>query len=481
MRPPAGLVYMPKDVPRRGPSCIPQTFGLLVAASDPGAEVGATSLHFLARDWLTGLSHRVLDEDYASDQQLGDRQQDAARLLDSGRQHYHKLALDAAQRDLDRAAAVLEPCLPAMQQLGMEPWLEVQLLRASIHYHQGRFDEAAGVIQTMLLFGDPSGFAERKANLVSTLFRQFVGELQSPGGEALAVCQERARRALKTGIDRYDELELEKAVSHLFRAARELMPCLPRMQRAGKMDLWLEIHLYLATAWHLMGEDRRAATAFRQMAPYDGRSFVAARSGISVPPDVLKLYDESVAAGPQRGPRRSGPEEGAEPISSGELLVRSTPEGAFIQIDGVEVGTSPKQLDVSALGWHYVSLWKDGHVPTGRFVLIEDERRVEVSLALRPSPLSHLRAALARARGMDGIVEVADELARRWDVPWVLLVQVGARGAAVSFEAFLYDRGGHRCLSSGERHVDTGRQSPDAELIRSFEDLLAKAAIAAGA
>jgi len=74
------------------------------------------------------------------------------------------------------------------------------------------------------------------------------------------------------------------------------------------------------------------------------------------------------------------------PAAAGGLLVRSTPAGARVVLDGRDVGETPLTLRNIPRGGHTVRIARDGYVA--------DERRVVVSAA---SPMQSLTVALARA------------------------------------------------------------------------------------
>ena len=75
------------------------------------------------------------------------------------------------------------------------------------------------------------------------------------------------------------------------------------------------------------------------------------------------------------------------PAAAGRLLVRSTPAGARVVLDGRDVGETPLTVRNIARGAHTVRIARDGYVA--------DQRRVVVSAA---SPAQSLTVALARAR-----------------------------------------------------------------------------------
>ena len=99
--------------------------------------------------------------------------------------------------------------------------------------------------------------------------------------------------------------------------------------------------------------------------------------------DVPLTPNAANAARPAAGAGTTVP----TPAAAGRLLVRSTPAGARVVLDGRDVGETPLTLRNIPRGAHTVRIARDGYVA--------DERRVVVSAA---SPAQSLTVALARAR-----------------------------------------------------------------------------------
>ena len=99
--------------------------------------------------------------------------------------------------------------------------------------------------------------------------------------------------------------------------------------------------------------------------------------------DVSLAPNAANAARPAAGARTTAP----TPAAAGRLLVRSTPAGARVVLDGRDVGETPLTLRNIPRGAHTVRIARDGYVT--------DERRVVVSAA---NPAPSLTVALARAR-----------------------------------------------------------------------------------
>ena len=91
-------------------------------------------------------------------------------------------------------------------------------------------------------------------------------------------------------------------------------------------------------------------------------------------------------------PPAGAPVAASTPAAAGRLLIRSTPAGARVVLDGRDVGETPLTLRGVTRGAHTVRVARDGYVA--------EQRRVVVSAA---SPAQSLTIALAR-RGSRGTV-----------------------------------------------------------------------------
>jgi serine/threonine protein kinase len=99
--------------------------------------------------------------------------------------------------------------------------------------------------------------------------------------------------------------------------------------------------------------------------------------------DVSLTPNAAKAARPSAGARPAA----ATPAAAGRLLIRSTPAGARVVLDGRDVGETPVTVRDVARGAHTVRVVREGYVP--------GERRVVVTAT---SPPQSLTIALARAR-----------------------------------------------------------------------------------
>ena len=100
-------------------------------------------------------------------------------------------------------------------------------------------------------------------------------------------------------------------------------------------------------------------------------------------PGTNVLATPKAEAAPPAGARPAA----ATPAAAGRLLIRSTPAGARVVLDGRDVGETPVTVRDVARGAHTVRVARDGYVP--------GQRRVVVSAA---SPQQSLTIALAPAR-----------------------------------------------------------------------------------
>jgi tetratricopeptide (TPR) repeat protein len=84
-----------------------------------------------------------------------------------------------------------------------------------------------------------------------------------------------------------------------------------------------------------------------------------------------------------------------KPKESGELRVRTAPEGAEVILDGQSRGNTPLELDGLAPGFYRLVVRKAGHEILSREIRIEAGKTVEIKSKLENSVLKFLRAAVA--------------------------------------------------------------------------------------
>ena len=54
-----------------------------------------------------------------------------------------------------------------------------------------------------------------------------------------------------------------------------------------------------------------------------------------------------------------------------KLVIRSEPPGALVRLDNQVVGTTPYETEFDSYGTRRITLYKDGHVPLSRVLVIE--------------------------------------------------------------------------------------------------------------
>ena len=113
----------------------------------------------------------------------------------------------------------------------------------------------------------------------------------------------------------------------------------------------------------------------------------AATPGTPSGTDVPLMPEPANAARPAAGARTAV----STPAAAGRLLIRSTPAGARVVLDGRDIGKTPLTVRDLARGAHTVRVLRDGYVA--------EERRVIVSAA---RPAQSLAIVLARARPAAG-------------------------------------------------------------------------------
>ena len=157
------------------------------------------------------------------------------------------------------------------------------------------------------------------------------------------------------------------------------------------LALVLGISLGFAAGYEVASWQRRpgAAPAAQATSGSSGREFTEsavrepAAAAIAATPSAEVSLTPKAEAGLPAGARRAA----ATPASAGRLLIRSTPSGARVVVDGRDVGETPVTVRDVARGAHTVRVARDGYVP--------GQRRVVVSAA---SPQQSLTIALAPAR-----------------------------------------------------------------------------------
>jgi PEGA domain-containing protein/protein kinase-like protein len=111
---------------------------------------------------------------------------------------------------------------------------------------------------------------------------------------------------------------------------------------------------------------------------------------------------QTPAPSPAQSTTPAGTSAAAQPSSEapGRLLVRSTPAGAQVIVDGREYGETPVAVRDLAAGTHVVRILEDGYVP--------DERRVAITAARPAQSIIVTLVARAAPRAPATIPDVAD-------------------------------------------------------------------------
>ncbi len=95
----------------------------------------------------------------------------------------------------------------------------------------------------------------------------------------------------------------------------------------------------------------------------------------------------------------------AAPATPGRLLVRSTPAGAVVTIDGMRRGTTPLALRDMAIGTYTVQVSREGFQPVERRVSLSSDQP-SGSLALTLAPVRSRAAAAPTASAGLGSIAV---------------------------------------------------------------------------
>ncbi len=161
------------------------------------------------------------------------------------------------------------------------------------------------------------------------------------------------------------------------------------------------------------GTDAAVAPA---QAPFDSARSTASvaqgqRAPVAPPPASASARDDSGELRRDRAGAASGREGG--PSSGGRLLVRSSPSGATVSVDGVPRGVTPLALRDVDLGSRHVVVARRGYIVEDQRVVLTSERpsrSIEVRLVAESPPSDYAAAGrsgaiapkLARPRAGEG-------------------------------------------------------------------------------
>jgi hypothetical protein len=112
----------------------------------------------------------------------------------------------------------------------------------------------------------------------------------------------------------------------------------------------------------------------------------------------------------------------------GTIAVRTAPESASIEVDGVEVARTPLAAPLRvAVGKHLVGASAEGHLPIRREVVVAGQALVELELTLLPSQTKRPANLTVRSRIPDAVVLIDGREAGRTPLAASLTVSSGRR------------------------------------------------------
>ncbi|MBN2493307.1 MAG: PEGA domain-containing protein [Deltaproteobacteria bacterium] len=173
---------------------------------------------------------------------------------------------------------------------------------------------------------------------------------------------EKAHGMLKAGKEEYDNLELDAALEKLQKAKEMYQKAAGRL---GDGADYVETLLFIGAAFILSGDEEQGRMAFNEVAMFDKRRTLSAKT---FPPSMIEIFNsvkEQVAASPV-----------------GQVLVKSNPPAAEVYLNGVFKGITPVTLAKVPEGRHFVRIEQDGFLPWGQTVdfFATHEESVEATL-----------------------------------------------------------------------------------------------------
>jgi PEGA domain-containing protein len=166
------------------------------------------------------------------------------------------------------------------------------------------------------------------------------------------------------------------------------------------------------------------------------------------------------------------------PSATGRLLVRSTPAGATVFVDGREHGQTPVAIRDLALGAHRVRLVRDGYAPAERRVVVTEARpshslvvplaapRATASRGTQSTPAPATPSTMGRYAG-DLVIESKPSGAKVYlDNKLAGTTPLSLRNVAVGSHVVRLERDGYRRWSSAVRVVAAERNRVTASLER---------------
>ena len=173
------------------------------------------------------------------------------------------------------------------------------------------------------------------------------------------------------------------------------------------LALFVGVAVGFAGGYGVGSRDRPTPAASTTPAAATGREFTETAvkeeepKPVQMPPPAEAKAEAQPAPGPPPPPSRPAPgvvppglrsREAPAPTDDGRLLVRSTPAGARVAVDGRDAGVTPAVVRNLARGAHQVRVSREGYASEDRRIVITDRRRAQAI----DVPLARERAAAAR-------------------------------------------------------------------------------------
>jgi hypothetical protein len=240
-----------------------------------------------------------------------------------------------------------------------------------------------------------------------------------------------AVREVGVGLGKYENLELDQAVSTL-RKAVEGFEKAPEVLFEGRAKQYKKALTFLGASLILQGDPQKGQEAFRRLLVYDRR---AQLDKSLFPPGMVGTF-ETVRQDVIKGPR-------------GSLSVFTTPSHGKVYVDGVFRGVSPCTVERLPPGRHLVVVRKVGYQIWGGGATVEpgEEQKTRVRLVEQPTTERNLESIDALAAELDDDDALGGELLQRaagYGLDRFVLGRLQQRGQGVYYLVCLYE------LPSGE-------------------------------
>lgn len=149
-----------------------------------------------------------------------------------------------------------------------------------------------------------------------------------------------------------------------------------------------------------------AASASKPESAPAPSSAAEAKADSAQPPQSAAAAPQSAAGGATPTPRQAKPAAAAAAPTTGRLLVRSTPSGAAVSVDGVEKGVTPLTLGDLEYGTRNITVARSGYVTETRRVQLSRDRpsrSLDVRLAAQAAAAPPARPASQAAPAQPGV------------------------------------------------------------------------------